>query len=63
MGRMAINNEDELAAALKRAQDLLGFAAGSAEEHELAEIEYQLQLNASPLWAMAHQSNNNWPRR
>lgn len=39
---MAINNEDELEAALKRAQDLLGFAAGSAEEHELVEIENQL---------------------
>lgn len=61
MGRMAINNEDELTAALGRAQDLVGCANGSAEEAELVEIDFQLQLYACLLWAMAHEANDNWP--
>jgi hypothetical protein len=56
---MAINDEDELAAALRRAEDLVGCANGSEEEQELAQIEHALQLYACLVWAQAHAANDN----
>ncbi|KRE07013.1 hypothetical protein ASE61_23775 [Bosea sp. Root670] len=61
MSRLTIRNEQDLQAALRRAQDLIS-CMGSDKEHELAQLEEALDLYACLLWAQAHIANDNTPR-
>jgi hypothetical protein len=60
MSHLTIRNEQDLQAALRHAQDLIG-CMGSDKEHELAELEEALDLYACLLWAEAHIANDNKP--
>ena len=61
MNRLVIRNDEELFAATERAQQIMGFTEGSAEEREMDEIADAVDQYAASLLIQSRAANDDIP--